>query len=249
MRLQTAGLIILGLSGGNIQDNASISSTNPYPFVGAIPLPSGYHRLGAAAGSFAGWLRQLPLKSDKTVHLYNGRPKGNQKAQYAVLNISVGDKDLQQCADAVMRLRAEWLYTHGRAASIDFQDNARVHYRPGHDTGRAAFNAWLEKVFSYCGSLSLSRQLRDKPLQQVLPGDVFIYGGSPGHAMIVVDVAEDDAGRRIFLLAQSYMPAQEIHVVVNPGHAGLSPWYAAEDGPVIQTPEWTFSSRQLKTWP
>jgi len=40
-----------------------------------------------------------------------------------------------------------------------------------------------------------------------------IRAGSPGHAMLVVDVAEDERGRRIYLLAQSYMPAQDIHIV------------------------------------
>ena len=58
--------------------------------------------------------------------------------------------------------------------------------------------------------------------------------------MIVVDVAvHETSGRRRFLLAQSYMPAQEIHVLRNPEAPG-SPWYDADSGDVLETPEWTF---------
>src|SRR5262245_42568585 len=74
--------------------------------IGDIPLPENYDRLPLPASSFGQWMRKLPLKKDTKVYLYNGTLKGNQSAQYAVLDLSVGTKDLQQCADAVMRLRA-----------------------------------------------------------------------------------------------------------------------------------------------
>ena len=55
------------------------------------------------------------------------------------------------------------------------------------------------------------------PYTSLQPGDVFIKGGSPGHAVIVVDVAiYTQTGKKVFLLAQSYMPAQQIHILVNP---------------------------------
>ncbi|MBK8952608.1 MAG: hypothetical protein IPM85_10310 [Chitinophagaceae bacterium] len=82
---------------------------NPFATIGAIPAPKGYRREVAAA--FGGWLRQLPLKKEKTVFLYNGQKKKNQQAQYAVADITTGDRDLQQCADAVIRLRAEYLFS------------------------------------------------------------------------------------------------------------------------------------------
>src|SRR5690349_13479274 len=86
--------------------------------VAAVPLPAGYKRINYPEGSFANWLRKISIKKDTTVYLYNGQPKKNQSAQYAVLNIPVGKKDLQQCADAVMRLRASYLYDQRRYMEI-----------------------------------------------------------------------------------------------------------------------------------
>ncbi len=66
---------------------------NPYPSIAAIPLPAGYKRIETIGNSFAAWLLQVNLKKDKTVYLFNGDRKINQSAQFAVLDISTGDKD------------------------------------------------------------------------------------------------------------------------------------------------------------
>ncbi len=81
--------------------------------------PAGFERLDAAEGSFGAWLRRLPLHPGRPpVHLYDGARKANQGAHHAVLDIDVGRRDLQQCADAVMRLRAEYLLARGRGAAV-----------------------------------------------------------------------------------------------------------------------------------
>jgi hypothetical protein len=234
--------------------------------------PPGFRRLPAPAGSFGVWLRGLPLFPGRpSVHLYDGRLKGNQEAHVAVVRIDVGARDLQQCADAVMRLRAEYLWSRGCAADIDFRltsgDRAawtdwrsgmrprvrgnRVEWRPGErsDGSYASFRRYLDAVYNWAGSASLEKQLnRVTDPSRVEIGDVVIHGGFPGHAVLVVDVAEGPRGERAFLLAQSYMPAQEIQILRNPETPG-SPWYrAAASGP-LPTPEWPFRHEELRRFP
>lgn len=214
-----------------------------------IPPPPGFTRATALKGSFTAWLRQVNLKKSKTVYLFNGLPKPNQQAQFAVLDIPVGNKDLQQCADAVMRLRAEYLYSAGRFDEIVFYDNLSRAYRYESAYNRSRFENYLEKVYAWCGTLSLDKQL--KPIsnhREVRPGDVFIHGGSPGHAVIVMDVAVNASGEQVFMLAQSYMPAQDIHILKNPADAKLSPWYSLPSNGPLQTPEWIFKPRERKRW-
>ena len=43
--------------------------------------------------------------------------------------------------------------------------------------------------------------------------------------MIIVDMATDGKGRKAILVAQSYMPAQDIHIVTNLNRPATSPWY------------------------
>lgn len=217
--------------------------------IAGIPPPEGYERVPAGTGSFGEWLRTIQLKKDNQVYLYNGTLKANQSAQFAVIDMPVGKKDLQQCADAVMRLRAEYLFSQERYAEIEFRDNNNKSYKWTKGNDRPGFEQYLEQVFSWCGSASLEKQLKPVAgLQKIQPGDVFIRGGFPGHAMMVVDVAVNKEGKKVFMLAQSYMPAQDIHIVKNPANRLLSPWYEADDSPEIDTPEWTFEARQLRKW-
>jgi hypothetical protein len=215
-----------------------------------INLPDGFTRTPAASTSFAAWLRTVGLKSSNVVHLYNGQRKANQSAQFAVLNIPVGTQDLQQCADAVMRLRAEYLFAQEQYSQIVFYDNTGGRYAFAPPYTRASLEKFLLRVFGMCGSASLEKQL--SPVAQftdIAPGDVLIRGGFPGHAEMVMDVATNAEGEKIYLLAQSYMPAQDIHILKNPADELDSPWYSASTpGNIIETPEYSFYKRQLRRW-
>ena len=214
-----------------------------------ILLPSGFVRDSVANNSFAAWLRKLPLKKDKTVYLFNGKQKPNQLAQYAVVDISTGKKDLQQCADVIMRLRAEYLFSEKRGEEIAFMDYENNWYKWTSNYDRQKFDKYLEKVFGWCGSASLEKQLQlVKNYTEIKIGDVLIKGGFPGHAVQVTDMATNDKGEKIYLLLQGYQPAQDVHVLINPSDATLSPWYKVNDDFKIITPEWSFDQRQLRKW-
>jgi len=232
-----------------ISNIAEPVSHSPARLIGDIKPPEGYKRVKADAASFAGWLRKIPLKKDKTVYLYNGKLKPNQSAQFAVVDITVGKKDLQQCADVVMRLRAEYLFAQKKYADIAFIDFSNKWYRWSGRVNRIAFDNYLQTVFGWCGSASLEKQLKSvKNFNDIKTGDVFVQGGFPGHAVIVVDMAVNEKGKKIFMLVQGYQPAQDIHVLVNPINERLSPWYEIPDGEEIITPEWQFKKANLKNW-
>jgi hypothetical protein len=234
--------------------------------------PGGFTRLAVEPSSFGAYLRALPLKPDGTpVHLYDGALKHRQDVHAAVVDLSVGKRDLQQCADAVMRLRAEHLFAEERIDDIHFNftngfrtdfrrwsNGQRIQVEGPHGTqwiggGKAGaahddLLAYLQVVYAYAGTLSLGKELKDAAQSPMAAGDVFIHGGSPGHAMIVVDVARDAQGRTAFLLAQSYMPAQDIHVVKDLRRPELGAWFIQDDGNDLVTPEWSFSWNERKRW-
>ena len=85
-------------------------------------------------------------------------------------------------------------------------------------------------------------------MKAVLPGDILIRGGFPGHAVIVIDVATNAKGNRIYLLAQSYIPAQDIHLLNNPSNKKISPWYLVNEEERIITPEYLFTTMELNKW-
>lgn len=219
---------------------------NPYKFVSEVPLRAGFTRNHYDKNSWANWLQSFPLKKNTTVFLFNGDIKANQDAQFAVLDISVGKENLQQCADAVMRLRAEYFYANKEFNQIHFKDNEGNIYQFKPPYTRENFDKYLVKVFGMCGTASLSKELKSASFEKLEPGCILIRGGFPGHAVIVMDVAENSNGKKIYLLAQSYMPAQDVHLLRNPANKTLSPWYEVNDDEVIETPEYIFRREELK---
>ncbi len=234
-----------------------------------FPEPAGFQRVAQSEDSFGFFLRKFPLLPDGSpVELYNGVIKSNPVHE-AVFDLSVGNRDLQQCADAVMRMRGEYLYAQNRKSEIHFHltngfdmsyskwmqgyrlqvNGNKTQWVKTHEPGDSheIFMKYMEVVFNYAGTLSLSKELKPKSIEEIMPGDVWIYGGSPGHAVLVVDVASNARGEKVFMVAQSYMPAQQMHLLKNENHPQLSPWYKAEKAP-LQTPEWTFDSNELMGW-
>lgn len=234
-------------------------------------LPNGFARVVSTKNSFGEYLQNMSLKPNGTlVHLYNGQEKPNKVAA-AVLNVDVGSKDLQQCADAVMRLRAEYLYKTQQFSLLHFNfTNGFIaeytKWRSGYriavkgnkvswlkttkeNMSYESFREYMNMVFTYAGTASLSKELKQVTQKDMQIGDVLILGGSPGHAVIVVDMAiNTKKNRKLFMVAQSYMPAQDIHVLINKSNPAISPWYELDaTAEQINTPEWDFfGNEQLK---
>ena len=235
-----------------------------------IPAPDGYLREVVEKSSYQSYIRNFPIKkNDKTLSLYNGEDAQFQGGHFAILDIDVGNSDLQQCADAAIRLRAEYQFINKKFDEISFKftngEEAEFTkyaegYRPRIKNNKVSweknssenysyetFRKYLNVVFSYAGSYSLSRDLKTIDSADIEIGDVLIQGGFPGHAIIAVDLAiNPESGKKVILLAQSYMPAQEMHIIKNPTSQKLTPWYDVEDISNLKTPSWKFDNAKLK---
>ena len=231
--------------------------------------PPGYNRTDVEPDSFGDFLRQQRLKSygEKALY-YDGRQKRAEGIYDSVFDVDIGDSDLHQCADAIMLLRAEYLYAHRRYDEIAFnfvsgfsaeyskwmdgyrirvEDNDVSYYKATDPSDTYdSFRKYMAMVFAYASTLSMEKELVSVNVKDMKIGDVFIVGGSPGHAVIVVDMAENENGNQIFMLAQSYMPAQQTQILINPTDANISPWYSLEGIDQLRTPEWIFDLDRLK---
>ena len=234
-----------------------------------IMPPDNYIRTDVQEVSFQNYLRTLKLKpAGSLVKYYNGATKPNHNVYEAVVDLGIGTRDLHQCADALMRLKAEYLWKNGKYEEIhfNFTNGFRVDYKEWMKGKRVVIDGnktnwnnrsnpsntyrdfwkYMELIFAYAGTASLEKELVKVEEAEAEIGDILIRGGFPGHAIIIVDKAKNkETGKSVYLMAQSYMPAQEIQILKNPNNNKLSPWFELDEG-TIETPEWTFERDNLK---
>jgi hypothetical protein len=231
--------------------------------------PAGFSRVQNEEGSFGAFLRTLPLLPDGALVVdYRGRPlynAGHHPSVVAIVDLDIGDKDLQHCADVIVRLHAEWRFGKGerdltyRAVSgqalsyrgyaagdravaegnrISMQRMAGAHNADDH----VFFRGWLTDVFNWVGTASLERDAsKVAGIADVRPGDFFVKSGSPfGHSVLILDVAKDSKGRTALLLGQSFMPAQSFQILkpASPSPDG-GVWFVVDPGDIaVDTPFW-----------
>ncbi len=74
-----------------------------------------------ASKPFDEYLRALQLKPHGSlVQYYNGESKNSTSFYCAVFDLFIGKKDLHQCADAIIRLKADYHYTRKEYDQIAF---------------------------------------------------------------------------------------------------------------------------------
>lgn len=198
--------------------------------VAAFPAP--YDAVRAHADAFGTWLRTLPLRPPGSpVHTYTGDIVAMPAAR--VVDLPVAGEPNLQCADSALRLRATWERSVGRFPEFHYTSGdlsrwadwargmrPRVRGREvtwllgrAPDSSEGAFQAWLRDLYVYAGSYSLI--LDTIAVTQPEPGDLLVAPGSPGHVVVLLDVARN-LDTTWVLAGQGYMPAMEFHVVAGP---------------------------------
>jgi len=211
----------------------------------AFPAPWQSKRVDG--GAYGAWLRDLPLKPPGSpVRSYQGDVVGIPAARVVDWPVTLSTL---QCADSAIRLRATWLRSVGRDPVFHYTSGDPSRWadwargmRPvvrgsdvrwtlarGPDRSDAAFEAWLADLYTYAGSASLPRDT--VPVTEPEPGDLFVTPGSPGHVVVVLDVATDGPLRWV-LVGQGYMPAMDFHVLPGPD-AG---WFPVEGASLPSQP-------------
>jgi hypothetical protein len=225
----------------------------------AFDPPSGFTRVSVAPQSFGAFLRTLPLRAERApVLAYDKRRllEGDDPRVAAVAELDVSPVDIQQCADSVIRLHAEWRWSTQTTGSVGYHflsgdhatwsrykagerpkvDGKRVTWTSGAPPkdDHTTYRKYLDMVFNYASTISLANKSSEVVTKDTLrPGDFFVLPGGPGHAILILDVAEAPDGRRVALLGQGFMPAQDFHVLRSNGSA----WFSL-DGDSVDTPFW-----------
>jgi len=244
--------------------DASLKMPEPKePLEARFEPPPGFERVAVEPGSFGAWLRGLPLGAEGLAVLtYRGDvllPPDHENIA-AVAAIDIGTADLQQCADSVIRLHAEWRWSLGardvayRAASGAMMPFSRwmrgerpveegnaIRWKPlgrpdppGGD--HQSFRKYLDSVFTWANTGALARDAKKIGVGDARPGDFVVLPGSPGHAVLVLDMAASAEGKRVALLGQGFMPAQSFQVL-RPNRGRV--WFELDAGsPGLKTPFW-----------
>ena len=229
-----------------------------------VKVPEGYKRVSYAEGSFQDYLRNYKLKphGSKIIN-YDDSEYFWQLGHIGILDIPVPRNGLQQCADALIRVRSEYLWDNNRKDEIGFNFTSGHYcswkkyaegYRPkikgnkvsfhktaSKDTSKSNFYKYLNLIYTYSGTLSLYHELpKINDVSNLKIGDMLIKGGSPGHIAIICDEVVNDKGEKLFLLFQGNTPAQSVHLVKNLEDNAISPWYQLEKDAVIPVSNYTF---------
>ncbi len=206
-----------------------------------LSVPRGYERIDGDDRNYTRFLRSIPLKprgSEVVLYRGGGAARFGSRVKYAVIDLPLLSND-EQCADVCMRLRAEYLFSQGKCGRIHFSDLAGTdHYYTG-GRSRKAFESYMRRIYAVANTASLARELPRRNLKDVQPGDILVYparkGHKYGHAIFVLDVAQNGKGQKMVMLAEGNTPACSMHIIRNLESWRNHGWFKWDENAKVQT--------------
>ena len=228
-----------------------------------VQIPEGYKRTVYAKKSFQEYLRNYRLKEyGSPIINYDGSRYFAQHWHDAILEVPVPSNGLQQCADALMRIRAEYLWDQGRKNEIGFNftsghycswkkyaegfrpkingNKVSFHKTAAPNSSKTNFYKYLNLIYIYAGTLSLHTELPKVAVKDLTIGDMLVRPGTPGHIEMIVDKIENNEGDKMFLLAQGNTQEKNVCLLKNFEDTSISPWFRFKENKPVDTPSYYF---------
>ncbi len=209
----------------------SIIYSEPPKRVSEITTPENCTRIVFPNGSYAHWLQELPLKSNKKINSWDNSivwAKFIYRIFYVVDKPLYFKEDLEQCADFSMRFWADY---HKDSQNLDslylFTYNGEKKY---FNPNKKSFKKFLRFHMAYSNSYSVKKGAKKISSDNLIPGDMFVQNldGGIGHVSVILDVAKSEENERVYLVGYSYMPAQEFHIEKAKSKYGKSGWFTKQ---------------------
>jgi len=226
----TISFLLVDFSAGRTTDQSTILSR--------FNLPDGYKRITYKNHTFADWIRNLPLKPmNSAVFDYRGKvfKSKDDTTVAAVVEWKIKGRRLDQCMDILVRFYSGYLWEKNEQENLslplpdkqwlkwsDWQQGYRPKFKGIHfdliksekyKSSKDNYNKYLNLVFAESHTQQFYFAYPVIERQNVQVGDFIVKKGVKGHAVMIIDLAQNVNGELIALIGQGDTPACEFYLL------------------------------------
>ena len=224
----------------NIVSAQSFESELKQTVIQRFSEPQGFQRIKVAEGSFADWLRNLPLKTPGSPVLdFKGCifKQADDSTVAAVIDLDIQGRRLEQCMDILLRLHSSYFTEIRKQDSLAFPmpDGLMLPWKKWHrgwrpefkglhfylahkavtDKSQQNFQSWLNEIYANIGSHTFYHYYKTIPLADFQIGDFIVRKNRKGHAVMILDMAVNPQGQKMVMVGQGDTPACEFYILKN----------------------------------
>jgi len=250
-----------------ISDYKCISQDQPSFRLQDIKIRQPYFkRTESVPGTFAQWLRNLPIKpSGSPVLDYRGLiyKSADDTTVAAVVDWDIRGKRMEQCMDILVRLYAEFLWSNNRKRELifplpggyhlkwlDWQIGMRPFFKgvkvtmkktAGEDSSRNNFESYLWTIFAESHTQQFYHGFKSIDPRDLQIGDFIVKKGTKSHAVMIVDLIRNDSGEMMALIGHGDTPACQFYLL---NYRKNNPWFPID----FKEAKLPLPIRRVMTW-